>query len=277
MLALPGNLDKPQAFWNWAGHCKACGRLKKGLKGLFCANFQTCRESWRPCDSVWCGKCYVPHHNDQFYTFVPHDESGFVWRKDADELRYKVGRDGDHLSTIFQCDTCVFINLLQRLPVLDSPKDDLILCCIRWANLDALWGKEPSTVGSTALSVQQTVALLGEVGISPEYPSLGPFPVRDQLGYGIAVAMLLKSLEPGRYADYQQFDTIRKLRAGYHNVYMSSVAGASSLRTVGGDKAKQFINVCPTHSSWFSSFALGCLRRMGQDVCQDRAISLDNL
>ncbi len=101
------------------------------------------------------------------------------------------------------------------------------------------------------------MASLGEAGITPEYPPLGPFPVGDQLGYGIAVAMLLKYLEPGHYADYQQFDTIWKLRAGYSNVYMSSVAGASSLCTVGCDTAKQFINVCPTHSSWFASFALG--------------------
>jgi hypothetical protein len=55
---------------------------------------------------------------------------------------------------------------------------------------------------------------------------------------------------------------------------MSSPIGALSLRTVGGDKGKHFLNTCPTHSSWFENFALGCLRRMGQEVRQDRAISL---
>lgn len=197
-----------------------------------------------------------------------------MWRKDDDASRYKVGRDGDHLVTSFQCDTCVFINLLRRPPICDSPRDSLTLCCIRRANLDALWGREPSTVNSTVQAVSKTVSLLGALGIEPEYPALGPFPVGDQLGYGVAVAMLLKSLEPGRYDDYQQFETIRKLRSGYHNVYMSSVAGAASLRSVSGEKAKQFLNVCPTHSSWFEHFAIGCLRRMGQEVRQDRAISL---
>jgi len=86
--------------------------------------------------------------------------------------------------------------------------------------------------------------------------------------------MLLKLLEPGRYDDYQQFATICKLRAGYHNVYMSSPLGALSLVTVGGDKGKHFLNTCPTHSSWFESFALGCLRRMGQEVRQDQALAL---
>lgn len=100
---------------------------------------------------------------------------------------------------MFQCDRCIFINLLHRLPIVDSPRDELVLCCIRRANLDAMWGREPSTVSSTALAVRKTVTLLGELGISPEYPALGPFPIGDQLGYGVAVAMLLKSLEPGRY------------------------------------------------------------------------------
>jgi hypothetical protein len=137
-----------------------------------------------------------------------------------------------------------------------------------------MWGREPSTVRSTALAVRHTISLLDTVGVVPEYPALGPFPVRDTLGYGIAVAMLLKSMQPGRYATHQQYETIRKLRAGYHNVYMSSVEGATSLRSVGGDKAKCFLNLCSTHSSWFEHFASGCLRRMGQEVRQDRAISL---
>jgi len=40
---------------------------------------------------------------------------------------------------------------------------------------------------------------------------------------GVAIAMLLKSLEPGRYnLQYQQFETVRKLRAAYANTYMAS-------------------------------------------------------
>jgi hypothetical protein len=50
------------------------------------------------------------------------------------------------------------------------------------------------------------------------------------LGLGVAVAMLLKSLEPGRYnSKYQQFETVRKLRAGFSNLYMVSSEGASCL------------------------------------------------
>ena len=205
---------------------------------------------------------------------MARDEGGFVWSANPDQQRYQVGRDGNHLVTTFQCDDCVFINLLLRRPLPDSPSDSLTLCCIRRLNLDALWGKETSTVDSTARAIRQTVRLLEPLGIQPQYPGLGPFPVEDTLGYGVAVAMLLKSLEPGRYDTHQQFATIRKLRAGYHNVFMSSALGSSSLRAVGGDKAKHFMNTCPTYSGWFTDFSLGCLRRMGQEVRQDMAISI---
>jgi hypothetical protein len=189
-------------------------------------------------------------------------------------LRYHVGRNGNHLVIVFQCDDCVFLNLLQRRPLPHSPQDNLTLCCIRRLNLDALWGRETTTVNSTARAVRQTVALLQPLGIQPQYRALGPFPLEDTLGYGVTVAMLLKSLESGRYDTYQQFATIRKLRAGYHNVYMSSSVGANSLRSVGGDKTKHFLNTCPTHSGWFEMFALGYLRRMGQEIHQDHAVSL---
>jgi hypothetical protein len=205
-------------------------------------NFCSYRRPWSPFEAVWCGQCYTPHPDDCFHTLAPCDEAGFVWRKDKDIARYRVGRDGDHLVTTFQCDTCIFINLTHRLPLSDSPQDTLTLCCIRRANLDALWGREPSTISSTVSAVSKTLALLTPLGIHPEYPALGPFPVGDQLGYGVAVAMLLKSLEPGRYEAYQrayqQFETIRKLRSGYHNIYMSSVVGAFSICSVSGDKAK---------------------------------------
>jgi hypothetical protein len=65
---------------------------------------------------------------------------------------------------------------------------------------------------------------------------LGPFPVEDNQGYAVAISMLLKSREPGRYAEHQQFESIRKLRAGYSNIFMASLSGDESLRSVGGEK-----------------------------------------
>ena len=106
----------------------------------------------------------------------------------------------------------------------------------------------------------------------------GPFPVEDSFGLRTAIAMLLKSLEPGGHAKtHQQFETIRKLRASYSNMYMSSKSGVGCLRTFGGETAKLSLTDLPTNSSWFERFAQGCLRRMGQDVRQDWAIPVDTI
>jgi hypothetical protein len=242
------------------------------MKGLFCANFAFDRNGWKACKSVWCGTCYTPPENVKFYKHEIVDEGGFHWVRIKDMNRHCSARDGDNLVTPFQCDTCVFRNLQGRNP---SSHDQLLLECIRQANLDALWGRETATVSATLRSVTQTIKALQQVQVRPPYPPLGPFPTSDTMGYAVAIAMLLKSRERGRYAEYQQFESIRKLRAGYSNVYMASLKGVESLRTVGGDKAKHFLNDCPTHSQWFEKFSKGCLSRMGQVVKQDRAVSLD--
>jgi hypothetical protein len=48
-------------------------------------------------------------------------------------------------------------------------------------------------------------------------------------GMRVAIGMLIKSLEPGRYLSlYQQFETIRKLRAAHSNMFMSSLEGINA-------------------------------------------------
>jgi len=239
---------------------------------VFCANFASPRNGWPACRGVWCGRCYTKPQHVKFFQAIAQDESGFHWSRPRDLLRHECARDGDNLLTTFQCDLCVFRNLTERDP---GSRDQFLLDCIRQANLDAFWGREAATVDSTRRAVRQTITALRQVHVRPPYPPLGPFPVADTVGYAVAIAMLIKSRDPGRYANYQQFESIRKLRAGYSNVYMASLSGAMSLRTVGGDTAKLSLNDCPTHSQWFEKFSRGCLSRMGQVVKQDRAVSLE--
>jgi hypothetical protein len=85
--------------------------------------------------------------------------------------------------------------------------------------------------------------------------------------------MILKSTDKGHYAPYQQFETIRKLRAGFTNTYMSSLVGSTNFHTVGGDMAKHYLSQCPTHSLWFERLSKGCLSCMGQEIRQDTALS----
>jgi hypothetical protein len=102
---------------------------------------------------------------------------------------------------------------------------------------------------ATLQAARSMVAQWKKVGLTPQFPPLGPFPVYDSLGMGVVVAMMLKSLEPGRYSpQYQQFETVRKLRADFSNNYMASCEGASCLRSVGGDRAKHRLTYSLTQS-----------------------------
>jgi len=67
---------------------------------------------------------------------------------------------------------------------------------------------------------------------------------------------------------------MRKLRAAYSNLFHASASGSVSMMTIGRDSAKTFLSSCPSHSLWFERFAKGCLRRMGQEVRQDLAMSV---
>jgi hypothetical protein len=155
-----------------------------------------------------------------------------------------------------------------------SSHDAFLLACIRQANLDALWGRETGTVDANRRSIKQLLSCWSQVDVSPTLPAIGPYPLKDTFGYAVAIAMLIKSRDKGRYADYQQYETIRKLRACFTNVHGASLAGTQELHTLGGDTPKYYMSTCVTHSLWFERFSRGCLSRMGQVVRQDMAISV---
>jgi hypothetical protein len=95
-----------------------------------------------------------------------------------------------------------------------------------------------ATVSSTLRATRDIVRLLATVQVTPPFPTVGPHPVEDSSGVSIAIAMLLKSLSPGRYEGYQQYETIRKLRAGFSNVFQASLAGGDSFKTMGGGQSE---------------------------------------
>jgi hypothetical protein len=140
-----------------------------------------------------------------------------------------------------------------------------LICCAmiaNWqrANLDLLWGRETTTVAANGKNLSQLTRLwLDHIGVDPQLPTLGPFPSQDVFGVTAAVAMLAKSLEPGRYKNYTKFETMRKLRSAFSNLFHASAAGSVSMLTLGRDSAKTFLSSCPSHSLWFERFAKGCL------------------
>jgi len=263
----------------WTANCEVCGILRRGTNGLFCANFGLHRgPPFDVCKRAWCGSCYTQHPLDTFRVFVPTVESGFEWRKHpADALKYKAAQNGDHLVTPFQCHFCLFRLLTRRVHNPGNPKDEWLLCCLVRANLDAFWGRAPSTVVANRRNLDQLMKMWSEVGLAPDLllPALGPYPDTNVQGVSVAVAMLVKSTKPGRHnREYTQFETLRKLRAAYSNMFHASARSNIDTLTLGRDMAKSFLTTCPTQLSWFKRFCSGCVQRMGQEVKQDLAVSI---
>jgi hypothetical protein len=258
-LFLPGSAGTPHQFWTWSANCGVCGRRLKGTQGIFCANFGFNRGGGQPvCFRAWCGPCYWAHPLDRFHINRPADEAGFEWLvKPSNAERYMCGRSGDHLMTPFQCDWCLFRVLTGRNPLPSDRKDEYLLCLLRRCNLDAFWAREVSTVASNRRNLDQLINLWEtQVGLSPQLPRMGPHPTTDVFGVSIAVGMLLRLVMPGRHKD---FETMRKFRSAYSNLYHVLAQGASSLATLVRDTAKTFLTACPTQSLWFERFARGCL------------------
>ncbi len=215
---------------------------------------------------------------DSFRVFIPTDESGFEWRRHpSDALRYTSARDVDHLVTAFQCHFCLFWLLARQVPNPANHRDEWLMCCLVRANLDAFWGRAPSTIVANRRNLDQLMKLWSEVGLAPDLllPALGPYPDDDVQGVAVAVAMLVKSTKPGRHNEsYTQFETMRKLRAAYSNMFHASARSNIDTLMLGRDMTKSFLTTCPTKSNWFERFSSGCLQRMGQEVKQDLVVSI---
>jgi len=185
-----------------------------------------------------------------------------------------VGRNGDNLLTMFQCDLCHFRNLQGRDPISGSGTDTLLLRCIRRASLDSVWAREPSTVANNLTECRRATRIGTSLGFANNFPSMGPFPVDDAWGMKYACTMLIRSLDEGKTARTIQFGTMRKLRSCYTNVYHAS-KHVSKLVTMAKDIRKTAITDSPTYGLWFESFMYGCHKRMGEILKQDMGISID--
>jgi hypothetical protein len=199
------------------------------------------------------------------------------WRKrKGDERRFHEARNGDDLMVQFECDFCVFLKLYLRRPVDSSPSDQLAMACIRRIILDAFWSRARSTVEDQARKVRHLVQLAQQVGMpNPGFENPGPLPAGDHCGYRVAFLSVLDSLQPGRYSEkHKQWDTVRRVRTVYTNQARSAGTANSSHVGIGDQDGKEFRRVVndPCTSLWFTRWAEGCKRRMGQDWRPNQAV-----
>ena len=194
---------------------------------------------------------------------------------EKDRTRFLFGRAGDNLLTTFQCDVCQFRNIKGRSPN-ETAADSLLLKFIRRANLDAFWAREPGTVNNTRWEIVGIRKKAVILGMDPEclLPIMGPFPVVDKQGMGLACCVLLRTLDDGRNEDTVQFSTALKLKTSFANMWRASLHGSKS-SVIARDVTKLFTTTCPTHGEWFERFQKGLHERMGDMVKQDLGISIE--
>ena len=193
---------------------------------------------------------------------------------EEDEGRFQEGRNGDHLMLAFQCDICHFRNIRGRDYISSRPDDQKLMICIRRANLDAFWSREPGTVYRNMREMIRCVALSKELGMQNSLPlEMGPFPLKDVCGVGMAAVFLWRTLDKGLIRDSVQFSTARKTRTAFGNCWNASVKGLWDT-IMARDTNKLFATASPTFSLWFERFMGGAHKRMGDQTNPDLALPI---
>ena len=203
----------------------------------------------------------------------PQDEEGFDLTLEEDRGRHMFARNGDHLLIPFQCEICHYRNLKGMDPT-GTKADGILLRTIRRANLDAFWSREPGTVSATRRDSLKLAEIGMRLGLKNILPVMGPFPLEDSLGMGLAVGMLIRSLDKGRYQSTLQFESVRKMRSAFSNMWHASKLTLTT-SVMAKDTRKTYVTSCPSYSLWFERFIVGMHKRMGDVVHQDKAVTLE--
>ena len=207
--------------------------------------------------------------NLDFYTHREENDVNLVWKKKAEINRYQVGMNGVFLLVPFQCDVCWFVNLKKRIPDFALISDLRLLGYIRRVNLDIMWSRAPGTVSNTKNGIVNLIQCWDELGLDVNLPNVGPWPLDDHVGFGVALAQLRYSQREGQNrATHLQFDSIRKLRTSYAHLHqVGRLAGnpdATSFKSLKGESLS--ITDSPTDSRLYQMFMRGLLLRMGRQV-----------
>ena len=220
---------------------------------------------------AWHGSCYKRRIGDDYPIVKLEEMEGIPDPEEDDKFRH--GRNGDHLMCPFQCDLCHFRNIQLRDPSGEGRQDRNMMIAIRRANLDAFWGRSPSTVKSNRSNLKRLVTIAqDDYGMKQPLPEMGPHELNDSWGMGLAITLLRKSLDKGVHGPNVQFETARRLRSAYSNLWGAS-RHALTLGVLAKDTTKIFVTKCPGYCLWFERFIRGMHSRMGDIRKPDAAIS----
>ena len=192
-----------------------------------------------------------------------------AWKKKSEVDRYRIGVNGAFLLVLFQCDICWFINLQNREPDLRSLYDLRILGYIRRVNLDVIWSRSPGTISNTKYGILNLIEAWKDLGLKVKLPMVGPWPVSDHVGFGVAIGQLRYSQKGGQNrSTHLQFDSVRKLWTAYAHLHqvgrLARAPDATNFKSLKGEVLT--ISDSPTDSRLYQMFMRGLLLRMGRQV-----------
>ena len=197
-----------------------------------------------------------------------------MWHSEGARLRrLNQGAAGAHLISPFQCELCWFRNLEGKDP--EPGVHDQAIACIRRSNLDNIAGRAPSTIWGHLMETRSIVDRSARFGLSVPLHALGPLPVGDPYGMGVAVAMQIKSVTAkGRIVSNPQFSTVRGLRGTATLNWQASPGGVGESASFAKNKGRVRPTRCPTQSDWFYQCLLGMELRLGSQSQPDQAVRM---
>jgi hypothetical protein len=121
--------------------------------------------------------------------------------------------------------------------------------------------------------VNRDLQIAHEMGMSnPPMPKLGPWKLEDDFGDGAAAIMARHSMEPGIMEDTVQFETVRKMKSAFVNLYQASVENASTAVIGGKDEKSNWLWGYPSTMVGMTEPRQEC-KRMGDKIVQYHGLS----
>lgn len=112
---------------------------------------------------------------------------------------------------------------------------------------------------------------MDRLGLKCMQPEMDLFLLVDSWDMGIALVLLERTLDKGKYADTLQFQTARRLRSVYSNLWGASVYSMTS-GVMAMDTINTYITKWHTYCVWFKQFVKGMHSRMGDHHRLDAVI-----
>jgi hypothetical protein len=146
--------------------------------------------------------------------------------------------------------------------------------CLRRVSVDAFWSREPTTVSQNLGKVDRALQIAHELSLKmPPVPRMGLWKLEDEWGAAAAVIMVKHYFDPGVTESTLQYETARKMKSYFVNMYHITVENNSTSIIGGKDGKKQLVMGAPIYHTWYDRAQVGMHHRMGENVVQDYGLS----